>query len=52
MKKKTKKTDNGVNNVEKLQNKSTDELKGIAEQRRIKNRGKLKKECLITSFLK
>ena len=39
-----KKTDNGVNNGEKLQNKSIDELKGIAKLRRIKNRDKLKKE--------
>ena len=51
-KKEPKKTDNGVNNVEKLQNKSIDELKGIAEQRRIKNRGKFKKEGLITNILK
>ena len=37
-----KKTDN--NNVEKLQNKSIDKLKGIAKLRRIKNRDKLKSE--------
>ena len=52
MKKEQKKTDNGVNNVEKLQNKSMDELKAIAKLRRIKNRDKLKKEDLITSLLK
>ena len=37
---------NDNNNVEKLQNKSIDELKGIAKLRRIKNRDKLKKEDL------
>ena len=47
-----KKTDNGMNNVEKLQNKSIDELKGIAKLKRIKNRDKLKKEDLIISLLK
>ena len=52
MKKEPKKTDNDVNNIEKLQNKSIDELKGIAKLRRIKNRDKLKKEGLITSLLK
>ena len=52
MKKEPKKTDNDVNNIEKLQNKSIDELKGIAKLRRIKNRNKLKKEGLITSLLK
>ena len=40
------------NNVEKLQNKSIDDLKGIAKVRRIKNRDKLKKEDLIISLLK
>ena len=50
MKKEPKKTDNGGNNVEKLQNKLIDELKGIVKLRRIKNRDKLKKEDLITSF--
>ena len=43
MKKEPKKTDNGVNNVKKLQNKSIDELKEIARLRRIENRDKLKK---------
>ena len=52
MKKEPKKTDNSVNNVEKLQNKSVDELKGIAKLRRIKNRDALKKEDLIISVLK
>ena len=47
-----KKTDNGVNNVEKLQNKSIDELKRIAKLRRIKNRDKLKKRDLIINLLK
>ena len=36
-----KKADN--NNIEKLQNKLIDELKGIAKLRRIKNSDKLKK---------
>ena len=52
MKKEPKKTDNGVNNVENLQNKSIDELKGIAKLTRIKNRDELKKEDLIISLLK
>ena len=43
MKKEPKKNDNSVNNVEKLQNKSIDELKGIAKLGRIKNRDALKK---------
>ena len=43
MKKEPKKTDNGVNSVKKLQNKSIDELKEIARLRRIENRDKLKK---------
>ena len=47
-----KKTDNEVYNEEKLKRKSIDELKEIAKLRRIKNRGKLKKEGLITSILK
>ena len=47
-----KKTDNEVYNEEKLKRKSIDELKEIAKLRRIKNRGKLKKESLITSILK
>ena len=47
-----KKTGNEVCNEEKLKRKSIDELKEIAKLRRIKNRGKLKKEGLITSILK
>ena len=47
-----KKTDNEVYNEEKLKRKSIDELKEIAKLRRITNRGKLKKESLITSILK
>ena len=35
--------DNDLDNIEKPQNKSIDELKGIAKSRRIKNRDKLKK---------
>ena len=35
-----------------LKRKSIDELKEIAKLRRIKNRGKLKKEGLIISILK
>ena len=50
MKKEPKKTDNGGNNVEKLQNKLIDELTGIVKLRRIKNSDKLKKGDLITSF--
>ena len=45
-----KKTDNN-NNIEKLQNKLIDELRGIAKLRRIKNSDKLKKEDLIISLL-
>ena len=52
VKKEQKKNDNEVNNEEKLKRKSRDELREIAKWRRIKNRGKLKKECLITSILK
>ena len=52
VKKEPKKTDNEVYNEEKLKRKSIDELKEIAKLRRIKNRGKLKKEGLITSILK
>ena len=53
VKKEPKKTpDNEVYNEEKLKRKSVDELKEIAKLRRIKNRGKLKKEGLITSILK
>ena len=52
VKKERKKPDNEVYNEEKLKRKSIDELKEIAKLRRIKNRGKLKKEGLITSILK
>ena len=52
VKKERKKTDNEVYNEEKLKRKSIDELKEIAKLRRIRKRGKLKKECLITSILK
>ena len=52
VKKEPKKPDNEVYNEEKLKRKSIDELKEIAKLRRIKNRGKLKKEGLITSILK
>ena len=52
VKKQPKKTDNVVYNEEVLKGKSIDELKGIAKLRRIKNRGILKKEGLITSILK
>ena len=38
--------------MKKIWKKSIDELKEIAKLRRIKNRGKLKKEGLITSILK
>ena len=36
MKKETKRNDSGVNNIEKLLNKSIDELKAIVKLRRIK----------------
>ena len=39
--------ENQLNNVEKLQRTSIDELKEIATLRRIKNRDKLAKEGLI-----
>ena len=45
-------SENEVNQAEKLQRKSIDELKEIARLRRIKNRGKLTKEGLIISLLK
>ena len=45
-------SENEVNQAEKLQIKSIDELKGIARLRRIKNRDKLTKEGLIISLLK
>ena len=50
--KEPKKTDDEVYNEEKLKRKTIDKLKEIAKLRRIKNRGKLKKEGLITSILK
>ena len=52
VKKEPKKPDNEVYNEEKLKRKSIYELKEISKLRRIKNRGKLKKEGLITSILK
>ena len=52
VKKQPKKPNNVVYNEEVLKGKSIDELKGIAKLRRIKNRGILKKEGLITSILK
>ena len=51
-KKEQKKPDNVVDDEEVLKRKSIDELKEIAKLQRIKNRGKLKKEGLITSILK
>ena len=45
-------SENEVNQVEKLQKKSIDELKEIARLRKIKNRDKLTKESLIISLLK
>ena len=45
-------SENEVNQAEKLQRKSIDELKEIARLRRIKNRDKLTKEGLIISLLK
>ena len=50
--KKEKKSDNVVYSEEVLKRKSINELKEIARLRRIKNRGKLEKEGLITSILK
>ena len=52
MKKEPRKTAKVVYNEEHLKRKSIDELKQIAKLRGIKNRGKLKKEGLITSILK
>ena len=52
MKKEPRKTAKVVYNEETLKRKSIDELKEIAKLRGIKNRGKLKKEGLITSLLK
>ena len=52
MKKEPRKTAKVVYNEEMLKRKSIDELKEIAKLRGIKNRGKLKKESLITSLLK
>ena len=52
MKKEPKKTAKVSYNEETRERKSIDELKEIAKLRGIKNRGKLKKEGLITSLLK
>ena len=52
MKKEPKKTAKVSYHEETLKRKSIDELKEIAKLRGIKNRGKLKKEGLITSLLK
>ena len=52
VKKEPKKTDNKVYIEEKLKRNSLDELKEIAKLRRIKNKGKLRKEGLITRILK
>ena len=43
---------NELSKAEKLQNKTIDELRGIARLRRIKNYDNLTKEDLIISFLK
>ena len=43
---------NELNKAEKLQNKSIDELRGIARLRRIRNRNNLAKEDLNISLLK
>ena len=51
MKKEPKKTAKVSYNEETRERKSIDELKEIAKLRGIKNRGKLKKEGLITSLL-
>ena len=45
-------SENEVNQAEKLQRKSIDELKGVARLKRIKNRDRLTKEGLIISLLK
>ena len=52
VKKEPKKTAKVSYHEETLKRKSIDELKEIAKLRGIKNRGKLKKEGLITSLLK
>ena len=52
VKKEPKKTAKVSHHEETLKRKSIDELKEIAKLRGIKNRGKLKKEGLITSLLK
>ena len=52
VKKEPKKPNNEVYSEEKLKRKSADDLKEIAKLRRIKNRGKLKREGLINSILK
>ena len=44
--------ENEIHNEEYLKKKSIDELKEIGKLRKIKNRGKLKKEGLIISILK
>ena len=44
--------ENEINNAEKLQTMSMNELKDIARLRRIKNRDKLKREDLIIIILK
>ena len=44
--------ENEIHNEEYLKRKSIDELKEIGKLRKIKNRGKLKKEGLIISILK
>ena len=51
VKKEPKKTVKVGYNEEALKRKSIDELKETAKLRRIKNRGKIKKEGLITSLL-
>ena len=51
MKKNPKKTVKVGYNEETLKRKSIDELKETAKLRGIKNRGKIKKEGLITSLL-
>ena len=52
VKKEQKKPAKVVYNEETMKRKSIDELKGIAKLKGIKNRGKLKKEGLITSLLR
>ena len=52
VKKEPRKTAKVVYNEEMLKREIIDQLKEIAKSRGIKNRGKLKKEGLITSLLK